>query len=493
MLILRRSLCLLILTNCLHSAAAHAALSDGLRGYWTFNGTAADSSGNGRNLSTFGSASFGSGLFGQALVLPGNNSSYAQQAANDTAFDLGSGDFTIQLWVKFTSASREQTLIEKFTGSSGPGWTLTTPGGNSLQFYAGVTTLTASAALTTGVWHTVVVRRSGTAFTMYYDGSLVASNSSASAISASANPILIGKRNSGDGRDFSLNGTLDEVAVWNRALSAAEIGEVWNGGSGVPVISPTPTPTSTATHTPTATPSETPTITPTHSPTDTPTETPSRTPSETATTTATPSETPTETPTSSPSLTPTQTESPTPTSTPPLACPLLPRTPCRDAASTKSKISVSLRTGDPSKNKLTWAWKGQSTTLAELASPTSTTDYRVCIYDAANTLLFNLPLAAGGTCDDKPCWKPGRLGFSYKNKATNADGVGAFAIKSGSDGKASAKVKAKGASLDMPTIPLLAPVTAQIINSTNTVCWTATFNTATTDAMDTEKWKSKND
>lgn len=156
-------------------------------------------------------------------------------------------------------------------------------------------------------------------------------------------------------------------------------------------------------------------------------------------------------------------------------------------------MSASIRVGDPSKNKFGWSWKGQATTLPELGTPLTTTDYRVCVYDSSNTLLYNLGIAAGGTCGDKPCWKAGKYGFSYKNKVTNAVGVASFAIKSGVDGKASLKVKAKGANLTMPTMPFSTPVKAQVINSANPVCWTATFSTATSDPLSTTKWKAKND
>ncbi len=278
-----------------------------------------------------------------------------------------------------------------------------------------------------------------------------------------------------------------------------------------PTVTETPTHTSTETPTRTATetPTNTPTETPTNTPTETSTETATSTPTETPTVTDTPTETPTNTPTSSATETPTVTETPTitdtptetptptitatPTETPMGVCPPTPLSGCRAAASTKSKMSVGLRVGDPGKNKLGWSWKGQATTLAELGTPTMNTNYSVCIYDGSNDLIFDLPIQAGLMCDGKPCWKASKFGFGYKNKATNPAGVAGFAIKSGVDGKASLKVKAKGANLTLPALPLTVPVKAQVINSANSVCWTATFNTASSDPLSTTKWKAKND
>jgi hypothetical protein len=48
-------------------------------------------------------------------------------------------------------------------------------------------------------------------------------------------PLYIGRRNPDDKRDFGMNGRLDEVAIWNRALSDSEIAHLYNGGLGNPV------------------------------------------------------------------------------------------------------------------------------------------------------------------------------------------------------------------------------------------------------------------
>jgi hypothetical protein len=60
----------------------------------------------------------------------------------------------------------------------------------------------------------------------------VATATDSSAIAAAANPLLIGRRDAGDGRDFSVNGRLDEAAIWNGALSDAQVTTLWNGGIG---------------------------------------------------------------------------------------------------------------------------------------------------------------------------------------------------------------------------------------------------------------------
>lgn len=227
------------------SSTALAGLQTGLAAYYHLDGNGLDSSGNGLNLNLVGGVGFGAGLFGQALSLHNDPSQYATRPGDDASLNFGSSDFAIQVWVNFnTFGGREQTLIEKFSGSSGPGWTLTTPGGDSIQFFAsGLPTVQASASIATGTWNQIIVDRSGTTLSLYLDGSLVASNSNyVGSINPSTNPLLIGRRDAQDGRDFSVDGRQDEIAIWDRSLSAGEIASLWNGGNGMIIATSVPEP-----------------------------------------------------------------------------------------------------------------------------------------------------------------------------------------------------------------------------------------------------------
>ena len=80
------------------------------------------------DLGLFGDATLVSrGLFGEALGLDGVQGTYAQALTNNTQFDFSGSDFTVQVWAKFNDITngREETLIEKFSGAAGPGWSLT--------------------------------------------------------------------------------------------------------------------------------------------------------------------------------------------------------------------------------------------------------------------------------------------------------------------------------------------------------------------------------
>jgi hypothetical protein len=234
MVISRRGLGLVLAVAFLagHASVADAAsLKKALLGYWQFNGNGNDSSGQGNTLALFGNAGYGKGLFGEALSLDGEEGSYAQATANNTKLDLDRSNFTIQVWANQT-VQTEAVLIEKFIGETGPGWTFYNLG-SSLQFYAnGTLQLSADVALQSGVWQQFVVERSGSTINLYFDGQLAGTGKISGSVGASTNPLLVGARNAQDGRNFTLNGEIDEVAIWKRALSPSEISTLWNGGKG---------------------------------------------------------------------------------------------------------------------------------------------------------------------------------------------------------------------------------------------------------------------
>ncbi len=221
-----------------------AQFTTGLEGYWAFDSDGGDSSINDRSLSFNGGSGFSTGLFGEALQLTGNSAQSAQRATDDSEFDFDSSDFTVQIWANFASTSGEQTLIEKFTGGAGPGWTLTKLSGNGIQFFAdGATSIvTPMQTIPTSQWHQFVVRRDGTAFDVFFNGLSTGSSTSALAIADTSQPLLIGEREGS--QQFPVNGLLDEAAIWSRALSNTEVTQLYNGGNGRPVIATIPEPSS---------------------------------------------------------------------------------------------------------------------------------------------------------------------------------------------------------------------------------------------------------
>ncbi len=130
---------------------------------------------------------------------------------------------------------------------------------------------------------------------------------------------------------------------------------------------------------------------------------------------------------------------------------------------------------DNAKDKLVWKWiKGQATNQPEYGDPTDSTDYALCIYagtTAAYVVGVNVP--ASGTL-----WSAlSDKGYKYKDGAGANDGVQTALVKGSDQPKSKALVKGKGAGLPDPTLgDLPAPITAQLINSTTSVCWESQFD-----------------
>jgi hypothetical protein len=88
------------------------------------------------------------------------------------------------------------------------------------------------------VWHQIIVRRAGFTFRLWYDGASIATINNSDPVPTSMDGLLIGKRNPGEPRGFAVNGRIDEVAIWNRAISNDEIAALYNGGIGNPMQGP---------------------------------------------------------------------------------------------------------------------------------------------------------------------------------------------------------------------------------------------------------------
>jgi len=149
------------------------------------------------------------------------------------------------------------------------------------------------------------------------------------------------------------------------------------------------------------------------------------------------------------------------------------------------KGRLQMKTGtSASKNQLAWKWsKGTSIAPEDFGDPLASTSYRLCVYGAGDAgLLAETAAPAGGACRGKPCWKPlGNPAFSrgakYKDPDLTPTGVLQMLLKPGIDGKARIQVKARGASLSLPSLPLTSlPLTVQLHRSDDPICWEATFD-----------------
>ena len=163
------------------------------------------------------------GAFGHALAFSGDPNQFAVRPVNDPVFNFGAADFALSLWARWNTTAGEQVLIEKCEGVSfcnGGGWTLTKLSDNRLLMTPFL--LTPPGAIVAGQWYHIAVVRQGGTVTIYLNGAVAAEGTvDGTRIAPMTDPLRVGRRASS--QLLPMNGVIDEIGVWNRALTVREV------------------------------------------------------------------------------------------------------------------------------------------------------------------------------------------------------------------------------------------------------------------------------
>ena len=214
--------------------AAITVLS-GAAGAWTFDAdtatTASDITGNGNTLSFTNVTATTAGRSGAAIQLKGNGYAQAGGAVLNTA-----GSFTVSAWVNFSSlaACGAQTLLSQ-DGNNDSGFylgILPNCTGSSFRFSmqgadsdsAATYAVVYNATIATGTWYHLVGVRNASAGTMslYVNGVLQGTVANTTSWSA-AGPLAVGRAKFSAGLRDYVTGSIDSVAVFGSALTAAQV------------------------------------------------------------------------------------------------------------------------------------------------------------------------------------------------------------------------------------------------------------------------------
>lgn len=216
----------------------------GIISWWRGEGNASDAQGNNPATNTLGAPQFVSGKVGLGMKFDGND---GYEVADSNSLDFGAAaSFTIETWIRIDGATgNSSVLVDKRQPGGGLGYGCGMLGTNSgldtrrLYFFAqnGVNSVQAlTAPVLDGNFHhvAVVLNRAVSSLGIYLDGILQQTNALGSLASiANSGHFFIGHQSldvpGTTGVPF--NGVLDEMAVYNRALSAAEIQAIYSAGS----------------------------------------------------------------------------------------------------------------------------------------------------------------------------------------------------------------------------------------------------------------------
>ncbi len=219
-------------------------ISDGLVGYWPLN----ESLLNGVNGSDFEDKSFHSnhldevngvsnnreGILSQGIFLDGIND-YVEVAHSPNLSFGANNDFSVSIWAKSNPSDEVYSVFigKKLSRAvARKGYQLRLEGNNAIAAISDATNqiqLTSGSSVADGYWHQIVVTfdRDGS-MSLYIDGESDAVPVSISTIGdiddVTADLVLgsIGYKNAN-----YHEGSLDEVAIWSRVLTATEVKELY--------------------------------------------------------------------------------------------------------------------------------------------------------------------------------------------------------------------------------------------------------------------------
>lgn len=197
------------------------ALKDNVTNYWKLDGNSNDSVGGLNGTDT--SISYVTGKINQGA---GFDSGTDKISFSSTTLISGTSDFTLSLWIKYTSG----VFIISRRDASVFNWQLVYNAGK-LYFTIGATNLFDGSNITLDSnWHHIVITRASTTnWVLYKDGSSVSTSNVNNSI-ATGKTLTFGDDSASE--NSSMIGTLDEVGVWSRAISADEVTQLYNSGNG---------------------------------------------------------------------------------------------------------------------------------------------------------------------------------------------------------------------------------------------------------------------
>lgn len=225
--------------------------SSGLSAYWKLDetiGTIAYDSSENNNTGTVNGATWITGVVGNALDFDGIDDYI--NSGNGNSLNITGNEMSITAWI-YPKSLAERYIVSKFNGDTvTSGYNFLITSGN-IYFRLGDGTTRYQFApfheMSTNAWYHFVAVYDGSSMRIYKNGVVLPGSTSFTGnIAANSNDVNIGQRVD---NSYRWNGSLDEIKIYNRALTKDEILAEYQKG-----IVPTPTIEILPTDTPTPTP-----------------------------------------------------------------------------------------------------------------------------------------------------------------------------------------------------------------------------------------------
>jgi YVTN family beta-propeller protein len=160
------------------------------------------------------------------------------------------GGFTLDAWIRTTATVGNKAIVAKYE-TTGGSWTIRTNESDPRKVdftvcspdcltLADAVQLVSTSNINDGEWHFIAATFDGSTQRLYVDGALEASGTNTNPAWADNHYFCIGAFCDSAGNSYlPFGGLIDEVEVFNRALSATEIRSIFNAG-GAGKCKPTP-------------------------------------------------------------------------------------------------------------------------------------------------------------------------------------------------------------------------------------------------------------
>jgi len=223
------------------------AYNGNLQGAWKLDensGTRYDVTDNGNDLTDNNTVGYAAGKDQNCADFELSNSeSLSITDAAQTGLNI-TGSITISAWIRMESLNSYSSVCAKFdTNGDQRGYSLQVHSAGEIRFGLspdgtsgnGVTAVS-SNTVSTGTWYHIFAVYNGSTIKAYINNSEWASENYSSGIFDTSAGFRIGGRDNGGGGAGDVgdlfDGRIDELYVWDTALSSAARGELYNNGAG---------------------------------------------------------------------------------------------------------------------------------------------------------------------------------------------------------------------------------------------------------------------
>jgi hypothetical protein len=218
--------------------------------WYSFNGNANDLSGNGNNGALLNGVASTTNRFGTV------NSAYSFDGVDDgiyvnnSFFDNGWNQYTVSMWVYLNAMANPNNpnsshIFFNTDPYYGIGFGTNWGGSNKYYFYMGngtpalswnaVNNDQSNQIVTIGAWKLVTFLKSANNYSLYIDNALDQTWISPTTIQSYIYKMYFGRTNPSNANEV-INGKLDDIGIWNRALSPCEISQLFTASTSTGII-----------------------------------------------------------------------------------------------------------------------------------------------------------------------------------------------------------------------------------------------------------------